>query len=392
MGANFVKAPTPGLVLVLVVLLQLVWLDKSASSTAVVASQFQIRSLSLKDNHTLPVNVRVRILANQDFMRVYIKRKNLVLTEVLGPQFFSSLKRTSLSFHEVDQLLVNQVLVPPKTAFYLDSQKKIQAIASIALERYVMGVVQAELSADWPLEALKAQAIVSRTYVMNQIAQEKSLFDVEATTQDQVFKWREKVPPRVIKAVLATKGLVLESTQTGELLSGNFHAHCGGHTDVATDVWPHRSQPVRALAALPVTAKSTKDPYCQTGYPMEWSLELSAQELKQRLNTLSENRATIKKIENVKVLQTLSSGRVQKIAIEQKRHGQDALVIEADQFRKAIGYGQLRSSLFKVERKPRNIFVFRGQGYGHGVGLCQWGTKAMAEQGKSAEQILAHYF
>jgi stage II sporulation protein D len=154
-----------------------------------------------------------------------------------------------------------------------------------------------------------------------------------------------------------------------------FHSTCGGATERAVNVWPGATQ------SFPTVECS----FCSLSPASRWNLKLSPEELATALKAggFKEDR-----VEGLEVKRRSESGRA--VLIEAR--GQlDRLVLDGNTLRRLVGYTVLKSTRFAV-RLDEGSYTFEGQGYGHGVGLCQWGARGMALQGRTAEEILDFYY
>ncbi|MGZ5280481.1 MAG: SpoIID/LytB domain-containing protein, partial [Pseudobdellovibrionaceae bacterium] len=202
-----------------------------------------------------------------------------------------------------------------------------------------------------------------------------------STILDQVFSHIGNEPdesPLIAKAKLAvkdTEGIVLLSPK-GETLKAFYHSDCGGKTSNAKNIWGHGvSTGVAIDASCPRVAKHN------------WNFEISETTLSQKLNQSMKRDSGI--LRSFSLIRPGPEERVEKMELlwasgEKTR-------IAAHEFRAAIGYDQLRSTLFDA-RKVGDQFQFVGRGFGHGVGLCQWGSKALGKTGKNYKEILEHYY
>jgi stage II sporulation protein D len=177
-----------------------------------------------------------------------------------------------------------------------------------------------------------------------------------------------------LKAVNDTRGQVL--TYRSKLALTVYHSNAGGRTDASADVW---SGDYRYL-------RSVKSPYDAVSPDYSWSFTMPAAVLE---NLLVVGGYDVGSPVSVRVKARTPGGRARKVRI--RGSGGRAVELEAEKFRKIIGYSALRSTKFKVKRRG-SLFLFNGKGSGHGVGLSQWGAKGMAENGYSYRQILKHYY
>lgn len=274
---------------------------------------------------------------------------------------------------------INHHLQLPSDVRLVAKTNRIDLILKLEMEDYLAGVLPNEMPLAWPVEALKAQAVASRSYTLSVLNERKHLhFDVEDTVDDQVYSWfpMANYSPQWKKKILH----VLNVTR-GEYLSYNgienyrayFHADSGGLTESANFVWSSViTQP--SFSVLTTYKKSPNQ---------KWIRSWSQQELTNWL------RISNNKIKDIKVLSRTPSGRVEKMRVDLERGGEQ--IFSGQDFRKLMGYSRLKSTWFDV-RKNENNFTFVGKGFGHGVGMDQWGARYLALQGKDYHEILKHYY
>lgn len=244
----------------------------------------------------------------------------------------------------------------------------------LPLHWYLSSVVGAEMP-DWaPTEALKAQSVVSRSYVLHKMQRSESpgpsLCD---SVLSQAYRGISSESPETVRAVQDTSGLVL--TYKGQLIDACFSAESGGFTASAEDVWE---------VDVPYL-KGKKDPYNVRAEYDSWRLELSLAEI-ERLATQSGNG--VGKLTELSVVERDASGRASRVALSGSKC---RCVMRGTDLRLALGTRRLRSTMFDVVRVG-DVFVFSGKGYGHGVGLSQLGACRMAESGRSYKEILEFYY
>jgi stage II sporulation protein D len=255
-------------------------------------------------------------------------------------------------------------------------------IVNLSLEDYVLGVLSVEAAIEDESEALKAQAIVSRTYALRNLARHASEgFDLCSNTHCQQYMSGEgRASEKLRQAVLDTKGQVLLGPQ-GQLAETYFHASCGGVTANIESLWGSPG---------PSYLRGVRDDYCATMPNNNWTDEIPAPKLAKALasDPLANAGRTI---HDVVVTRKDATGRAELISIEGERRrqvrGWDFKLIVG----RTLGWNVLKSSRFSVERRG-STFVFHGSGFGHGLGLCQNGAHVMARRGASLQQILDHYF
>ncbi|NMC74533.1 MAG: SpoIID/LytB domain-containing protein [Geobacteraceae bacterium] len=247
-------------------------------------------------------------------------------------------------------------------------------IDEILLEEYLIGLINCEISSQWPLEAVKAQAVVARTFALYQKeARKNSLYHLESTVSDQVYEGCDIEDGRAVRAVEETRGEVL--TYGGKIIQAFFHSSCGGHTEDAENVWSIRYPYLRGVACT----------YCASSPSIIWEQTISKRKLETMLRS---GGVPVFKLRSIRPVSRNTSGRITSLEILSEA---GVSTIPAIQFRKIAGYGVIRSTDFEVSTVDDD-FVFIGVGFGHGVGLCQWGAKQRAEDGFSYRDILSYYY
>ncbi|KEH97619.1 stage II sporulation protein D [Clostridium massiliodielmoense] len=275
-----------------------------------------------------------------------------------------------------------------KMKVYITKKKTID---SIELEDYVKGVVSAEMPVEFPLEALKSQAVAARTYALAH----KEIFgagnapkahggDVNDTTDFQVFMYkddrmkmwpksrREEFWNKITQAIEETEGEVL--SYDGELvMSPYYFSTSGGKTEDAINVF-NKEIPYLKSVDSPGEEKAHK--YISNN---TFTCDYVANKLNNWNSKCNIRSKKLKK--QISILEKSKAGTVMKIKVGEK-------TISGSKFRSIIG---LNSSNFTISFKGNNIII-TCRGYGHGVGMSQWGSKAMASKGYNYKQILKHYY
>ncbi|MEI8172588.1 MAG: SpoIID/LytB domain-containing protein [Deltaproteobacteria bacterium] len=244
----------------------------------------------------------------------------------------------------------------------------------LGIEAYLYGVIPKEMSPQWFPEALRAQAIAARTYALYQMDKGRNReFDVLSTTTSQVYGGASVEMEKSSRAVDETRGMVLR--YNNQLVLAYFHANSGGMTEDAERVW---------TAEVPYL-KAVRDDYSVKAPNCAWKLALPLDDIRKALNKKGLDIGRIEKIDAVDVS---PSGRVMKIRIS---HGGRVTIVSGNEFRLKIDPVLIKSTLFSMTHNEREV-VFEGKGYGHGVGLSQWGAYIMAREGRSYGEILRYYY
>ncbi|MDF3820636.1 SpoIID/LytB domain-containing protein [Leptospira sp. 96542] len=250
---------------------------------------------------------------------------------------------------------------------------KVYLLNILPVEEYLMAVVPSEVSASWPREALRAQAICARTYVLREILNRKNqVYDVDTSTNTQVYKGKNKEHKNTTEAVFDTAGLIL--IYKGQPIQSFFHSNSGGITEDPANVWGN------SIAYL----KSVPSDYDKDGEQYSWEEKYKPSLINTALQPLG-----VGEIQDIIVVSRFPSSRVNELEIIGNITTKK---IKATEFRKLIGVTKLRSTRFGIRREDNGEFYVKGLGSGHGVGMSQWGSFAMAKNQFSYRDILQHYY
>jgi stage II sporulation protein D len=251
----------------------------------------------------------------------------------------------------------------------------LMVVNTLDLEAYLYGVVPKEAPTQWEMAALRAQAIVARTYALYKRTRQATRdYDVAAQySRDQHYDGYSVEHARTTQAVNDTQGLVLICH--GELIPAYYHAESAGFTENSEQVWSSPHPCLRAVKA-PIHPAS---PYLQ------WSASPSLQDIRAALVRQGYAIGAIRFLEPT---ERSATGRITRLKIS---HTSGETVMRGTDFRLALGPEVIRSTRFTVQIRDGRAF-FSGQGWGHGVGLCQWCSQEMAVLGYDYEAILTHYY
>lgn len=246
------------------------------------------------------------------------------------------------------------------------------------VEEYLRGVLPAETYASWPAAALEAQAVVSRSYALARAwSRPMDTWQLRADTGDQVYRGRDVEDPRTDAALTTTAGRV--AVYDDELITAYFSSCCGGRTVPAEEAWPG-SAPVPYLGGVDC-------PWCVDCPNHEWELRL---EFDQLSAALAEAGYTNAPLCGLRPSTSTRSGRV--TAVEFTNTAGESFSLGGEELRRVVGYSRLKSTRFAIASSDAAGLNLRGGGYGHGVGLCQWGARGMAEAGYELEEIIDFYY
>lgn len=290
----------------------------------------------------------------------------------------------------------------------LASDSGIVIVNVLPVEDYVRGVVPLEIGGPRsPNEqaAVEAQAIAARSYVYVRLAavqgnaSRNASYDVLSGVTDQVYGGVDAERPFADQAVRATAGLVLR--YGGRVVSAPYSASCGGQTAEPDEVWRTEGAPYLRRVSDRVPGSADRY-YCDIAPRFAWTRTLTRDDLDAAVRAYLRNYSSVPpggpgRVENVEIESRTPSGRVGRLLIRTDR---GAYALRGNDIRYVLrtrGGEMLNSTYFSVAPEPRRDgslerVVVRGNGYGHGVGLCQWGAIGRARAGQSARAILATYY
>jgi len=252
---------------------------------------------------------------------------------------------------------------------------KIFIINIVNIEEYLTSVVPSEMPSSWNMEALKAQAIAARTYTYYHLAKKndtKSIYDLDGTTNFQVYKGIIAEKESSTKAVRDTSGTIM--TYNHSPILAYFHSTSGGKTSDDKFVWQGEDLPY--LSSVVCTYSKDSPHY-------EWTAEITLQQIEKAIKSKYQRIGKIRKI-----LFKKYDDRVVEVDIV---HSNGNLLLTGNQFRIMLDPSKLKSTFFTAKQN-KNSFHIYGKGWGHGVGMCQWGARGRGEKGFSYEQILTYYY
>ncbi|MEM7771721.1 MAG: SpoIID/LytB domain-containing protein [Cyanobacteria bacterium P01_A01_bin.37] len=314
-----------------------------------------------------------------------------VIAEI--PAMGSVLVESQVSQLKIHQFQGNQFWLEPTESGYVAIGNKwyrgrtlvvavggrLTAVNYVDLEEYLYSVVGGEMPTNWPIEALKAQAVAARTYALyRRQTNGNSVFDVGDTTTWQVYKGLEEEASTTHIAVRETAGQVL--TYNGRIIESVFHSSSGGHTENVEHVWSNPRPYLQGVAD-----------FDQNAPVFQWNEQFSAAELQERISGVG-------RIVNITPVAWTPRGRVSSVRVV---GDENTRTLTGNELRRSLG---LRSTLFSIQPEMGRVastnnvasfpvaFVINGRGFGHGVGMSQWGAQGMASSGYNYQQILGHYF
>ena len=265
--------------------------------------------------------------------------------------------------------------------------QKTSTVEEIDLDTYLYGVVSAEMPASFEEEALKAQAVVARTYTIYKImhnankhegadiCDDSSCCQAWISKEDRLAKWKEEERQsnweKIVKSVDSTKGKII--TYEGNPINAFFHSNSGGQTETTINVWGGSDYPY-----LQSVATSGEEAYSQYQSEVTLSKQSFIDKIKEKH---ADFEIDFSKENAIEILEYTEAGRVKTIRIGNKE-------FSGVEVRSLLG---LKSANFTVTIEKENV-KFSVIGYGHGVGMSQTGADSMAKQGSSYEEIIQHFY
>lgn len=273
-----------------------------------------------------------------------------------------------------DTIRVDESGIPQLEVYVTEEER----ILPMDIESYLYGVLAGEMQNDWPEEALRAQAILARTFVIKFLSEKESKYagaDISTDVEEAQAYDAEGINDRIRAAVDATKGMIV--CYENEPIYAWFHSHAGGKTARASEGLSYK-------AAAPYTQSvNSMESDAAAAEAQAWTVTFDAQEV---LAAAAECGIKIEgDLHSVAMGAMGESGRVKTIRL-------NGLEAPANELRIALGSTKMRSTMLSSVSLWNGQVKLQGKGYGHGVGMSQWGAYAMAEQGKTAEEIIHYYF
>lgn len=264
---------------------------------------------------------------------------------------------------------------PEITVFMHETGEK----KTMKMEEYIAGVVAGEMKNDWPVQALAAQAIIARTFTVEAIDTKGGVPErgTQASTdikEFQAYSARD-VNDNVKKAVEMTRGMVI--THQGKPIKGWFHASAGGVTATAKEGLNYRE-------AEPPYIQSVQSPDDLAPADVKkWTVVFPKEAVIAAMKKLDKQ---VNDISSIQITQKGPSGRATMLMVNK------AVEVSGPELRVALDSTKLKSMLLDKIEVSEDSVTFAGKGYGHGVGMSQWGAHSMAKAGKKPEEIVTHYF
>ncbi len=332
-----------------------------------------IRVIVLKGIPTIDVQIKgpYKIIDYEDEARA-LKEEERPRNFKISAEDFTS-KGITILLQERSRIYVNGRQFRGNIDIIKHGAAELTVVNYIDLEEYLYGVLYHEVSHRWPIEVLKVQAIAARTYALYQklISQEQD-YDLTSDIYSQVYGGRTSETRRTTMAVNLTKGVIL--TYDGKVFPAYYHATCGGRTSRANTLW---------RIDIP-TLGGVSCNFCSISPHCKWTKELTRAFIQEKLKEAGYGV----QFSSIEVVERDEAGRILRLVLK----GQDGdIELTGNKFRLLMDPNLIKSTNFEVKARG-NFFEFYGRGWGHGIGMCQWGAYNMARQGWKAKEILEYYY
>ncbi len=339
--------------------------------------------------------------------KIFRKLKNFQITPVLRSEYSIMKLEGPIYIYAQEEIKINGVNFGKNFYLIEDSYGTWSLVQKIEVDDYLAGVLPYEIGPNSPLEALKAQAVIARTWgIFNSDRFNMDKYHLCVTTQCQVYKPPKITNKKVQQAIEATSNLIL--TYGNKPINAFYHGSNGGVTATAGESWQIQdysyfksfidgSKSLNKIFKLPIANESDlnnfldfdKEQFYGSNHSLfRWNRKISSLEIKEKLITnklININEDVL----NLKSIERASSGRVTKLEIQTNKSNK-SIVLVKDDIRRVLNY--IPSNLFTINKLNDDLWLLRGGGFGHGVGLSQSGAIEMAKLGFSYEQILNHYY
>lgn len=265
----------------------------------------------------------------------------------------------------------------PVLIVYLHEEGRVQ---EMELEEYITGVVAGEMKNDWPEDALAAQSIIARSFTLQKISEEGGVSQrgAHASTDIEEFQAYNaaEINDNVRSAVEKTRGEV--AVFNGNFIRGWFHAYAGPRTAQADEGLEFEGGNPPYIQVVDSPGKRIVPP--EEG---SWKESFALDQVRAAVSEITgENPG---KIENIEIAEKGPSGRTVTLLVNDVK-------VSAPSLRIALGSTEMRSTFINEIEIDNNKVTFSGEGYGHGVGMCQWGARALAEEGNAPEEIVKYFY
>ncbi len=347
------------------------------------------------------------LFQNESNYKVVRKIFHTQITPVLSSEYTFQKLEGPIYISSDEEITINNISYGKEFYLIQDLYGTWTLIQKIKFDKYLEGVLPHEIGPNSPLEALKAQAVIARTWgIYNSERFNMDKYHLCITTQCQVYKVPKTENKNIKKAIKETSDLIV--TYKDKPINAFYHGSNGGISALSNESWQIQNLPyfqtiidgsksIDQSIKFPFIGNSelnkflnlqSNEFYGSNHSLFRWNKNISSLLIKESLikkKLINENDNLL----NISVIERGSSGRVTKLKIKLK-NSEKSIVITKDNIRRIFSF--LPSNLFTINKLNDNLWLFKGGGFGHGVGLSQSGAIEMAELGFTHEQILNHYY
>jgi len=339
--------------------------------------------------------------------KIFRKIKNFKITPVLKSEYSAIKLEGPIYIYAQEEIKINGVNFGKNFYLIKDSYGTWTLVQKIEFDDYLAGVLPYEIGPNSPLEALKAQAVIARTWgIFNSDRFNMDKYHLCISTQCQVYKPSKIKNKKVQKAIEATSNLIL--TYRNQPINAFYHGSNGGVSATAGESWQIQDYPyfnsiidgsksLNKNLKLPIISESDvnnfldfdKEQFYGSNHSLfRWNKKISSREIKEKLikNKLININDDVFDLNSI---ERGFSGRVTKLEIQTNKVNK-SIVLVKDDIRRVLNF--IPSNLFTINKLSDDFWLLRGGGFGHGVGLSQSGAIEMAKMGFSYEEILNHYY
>ncbi|MFQ5963411.1 MAG: SpoIID/LytB domain-containing protein [Candidatus Scalinduaceae bacterium] len=332
-------------------------------------------SISDMDNHTVFAQ-GLKLPKSNIYMnsgKLWIKPESYLPRNEASNSLIKANSSIKLSSHNNGFIKLNNSKYQGKLLIIPQKSGKFSVLEEINLEDYLPGVVESEVPSRWQYDAILAQVIAARSYaIFQKRTNNNSQYHVGKL--DLAYNGSYTKQSRIKDIVDGSRGVVM--LYKWKFFPGYFHSTCGGYTEDINLVFGLKN-------ITPLGGVSCG--YCEKSKYYQWKKEIKKSEIEKKLH---DNKVNIKNIYDVAAEKIGKGGHCATIKI---KHSQGVKRFNANEFRLMVGPNNLRSTAFKVKNNGDSL-IFEGKGWGHGVGLCQYGMQDMAKSGFKWYEILKYYY